>query len=216
MQPVAEGVWHLPLLLKHAVNAYVLGDVLVDAGYAGSGKKVLKLLGDHTITAHALTHAHPDHVGGSKTVVDALGIPFWAPEGDAAAVERGRTVGPPGRLQGLVEKTGGFKTVPIARRLQEGDEVAGFTVIDTPGHSPGHISFWRESDRVLICGDVWFNMNVLTTKPGLRAPLGLPTVDPALNARSQQKLVDLKPDIACFGHGPVMRDAASKLRVFPA
>ena len=47
-------------------------------------------------------------------------------------------------------------------------------VIWTPGHSPGHISFWRASDRVLICGDVWFNMNPFTLSPGLRAPLGAP------------------------------------------
>jgi glyoxylase-like metal-dependent hydrolase (beta-lactamase superfamily II) len=216
MRQVAEGVWHVPLLLRDAVNAYVLGDVVVDAGYPGSGKKLVKALGGHTVSAHTLTHAHPDHVGGSRAVVDTLKIPMWAPAGDAAAVERGMTVGPEGRLKGLVERGGRFKSVPVARKLVEGDEVAGFTVLDTPGHSPGHVSFWRESDRVLVCGDVWFNMNVLTTKPGLRAPLKLPTVDPALNARSQQRLVDLKPDVVCFGHGPVMTDAASKLRVFPA
>jgi len=215
MREVAEGVWHVPLMTRDAVNAYVLGDVLVDAGTAGMGKKLPGKLGGHTIAAHTLTHAHPDHAGGSKAVVDALGVPFWVPAGDAQAVEQGRTVAPPGRLKGLIEAGGKFKTVPIERRLQEGDTVADFTVLDTPGHSPGHISFWRESDRVLICGDVWFNMNVLTLRPGLRAPLGLPTVDPAENARSEQRLVDLKPDIVGFGHGPVMTGAATKLRAFP-
>ena len=43
---------------------------------------------------------------------------------------------------------------PVDRKLNEGDEVAGFRVIDVPGHSAGHVAFWRESDRVLVLGDV--------------------------------------------------------------
>jgi hydroxyacylglutathione hydrolase len=110
---------------------------------------------------------------------------------------------------------GSFPGAPVSRDLREGDALsAGFTVLDTPGHSPGHVSYWRESDRVLICGDVWFNMNVFTLKPGLRPPLKLPTVDPAQNARSEQRLVDLRPDVVGFGHGPVMTGAAAKLRAF--
>jgi glyoxylase-like metal-dependent hydrolase (beta-lactamase superfamily II) len=120
-------------------------------------------------------------------------------------------------MKTFMEKIGKFAPVPIARRLSEGDEIGnGFVVLDTPGHSPGHVSFWREADRVLICGDVWFNLNVLTLRPGLRPPLKAPTVNPPLNARSQQRLVDLEPDIVGFGHGPVMTGAAAKLRVFPA
>ena len=55
---------------------------------------------------------------------------------------------------------------PVDRRLREGDEVAGFKVLDVPGHSAGHVAFWRESDRVLILGDVLNNMNVTTGIPG--------------------------------------------------
>lgn len=216
MREIADGVWHIPLMFKDAVNAYLLGDVLVDAGTKGMGKKLPGRLEGKTVSAHTLTHAHPDHFGGSKPVVDALGIPFWAPKNDAPAIERGVTVAPEGRRKRLMEAGGKFAPVPIARTLSEGDEIsAGFVVLDTPGHSPGHISFWRELDRVLICGDVWFNMNVITLKPGLRPPLDLPTVDPAENARSQQKLVDLRPDIVGFGHGPVMTGAAGKLKAFP-
>lgn len=213
MREIAENVWHIPLMPRDAVNAYVLGDVLVDAGMAGHGKKLPGKLAGHTIAAHTLTHAHPDHVGGSKNVVDALGVPFWAPAGDAAAVEAGRAVQKPAKAKKLLELTAKFTPVPIARRLNEGDEVAGFTVLDTPGHSPGHISFWRESDRTLICGDVWFNMNVLTLRPGLRAPLGLPTVDPARNRQSMERLAALRPETVGFGHGPVMTGAADRLRV---
>jgi hydroxyacylglutathione hydrolase len=85
-------------------------------------------------------------------------------------------------------------------------------VLDTPGHSPGHVSFWRERDRVLICGDVFFNMHILTTVPGLRQPPGPLTVDPALNRRSERRLAELEPAIAGFGHGPVIEgDAAARI-----
>ena len=214
MNRIADDVFHLPLMPRDGVNAYVIGDVLVDAGYPMHGKKLPGKLGGHAISAHTITHAHPDHVGGSKAVCDALGVPFWAPKGDAAAAERGRTVGPPGRRGRLVEKAGGFPAVEVDRRLGEGDEVAGFRVLDVPGHSPGHIAFFRESDRVLVAGDVWFNMNVLTTIPGLRDPLWLPTIDPEENHRSMRKLAALEPSIACFGHGPVVHDAAPKLRAY--
>jgi glyoxylase-like metal-dependent hydrolase (beta-lactamase superfamily II) len=92
--------------------------------------------------------------------------------------------------------------------------VGGFTVLDTPGHTPGHIAFWRERDRVLICGDVFFNMNLFTTLPGLHEPLGPLTADPARNRESMRRLADLEPAIVGFGHGPVLTDAAPKLRAF--
>lgn len=216
MNTVAPGVWHIPLAPRSSVNAYLLDDVLVDAGIAMMGKRLPGKLAGRRVSAHVLTHAHPDHAGGSKAVVEALGIPFWVPAGDVQAIEQGHTVAGPGPLKRVLEKTGPIPRVPIARRLTEGDEVAGFTVLDTPGHSPGHVSFWRERDRVLICGDVWFNMNLLKLKPELRAPLRLPTVDPARNVESQRRLLELQPEVVCFGHGPVMTGAASKLRVFPA
>ncbi|CAA9507102.1 MAG: hypothetical protein AVDCRST_MAG85-2104 [uncultured Solirubrobacteraceae bacterium] len=214
MKPIAEGLWQIPLAPKESVNAYVLGDVVVDAGYKASGKKLVKALEGRAISAHTLTHAHPDHVGGSKRVVDAPGVPFWAPAGDAAAIEAGRSVVGQSRIRPLVAATNRFDPVPIARTLSEGDDVAGFRVVDVPGHSPGHIAFWRESDRVLVLGDVFFNMLLPRLKPGLRDPLTFVTPDIAQNHASQRKLADLEPAIACFGHGPVLHDAAPKLRAY--
>jgi glyoxylase-like metal-dependent hydrolase (beta-lactamase superfamily II) len=214
MRQVAEGVWHIPLMSRDLVNAYVLGDVLVDAGTAGQGKGIPKKLEGHTVSAHTLTHAHPDHVGGSKAVVDALGVPFWAPAGDAEAAESGQAVQKDGALKGVRERAARFPAIKPERTLREGDEVAGFTVLDTPGHSPGHVSYWRESDRVLVCGDVWFNMHFTTLRPRLGPPFSIATVDMDRNRESQQRLIDLRPDIVCFGHGPVMPGAADKLRAF--
>ena len=71
---------------------------------------------------------------------------------------------------------------PVARALSEGDEVAGFTVLETPGHTPGHLSFWRERDRTLIVGDVLVNMNPTTGITGLQEPLAFATPDPTRTA----------------------------------
>ena len=64
------------------------------------------------------------------------------------------------------------------------DEVAGFAVLDVPGHSAGHVAFWRESDRVLILGDVLANMDQYTGIPGLHEPKPALTPDPARNRES--------------------------------
>ena len=66
----------------------------------------------------------------------------------------------------------------VDRAIKEGDEVAGFEVIDAPGHSAGHVAFWRESDRVLILGDVLTNMDQYTGIPGLHEPKPALTPDP--------------------------------------
>jgi glyoxylase-like metal-dependent hydrolase (beta-lactamase superfamily II) len=106
----------------------------------------------------------------------------------------------------------GPKAHPIARRLREGDEVAGFKVLDTPGHSLGHVTFWRESDRVAVIGDVMNGMNLVTGRPGLREPPGVFTPDPARNRESIRKVADLEPALVCFGHGPPLRDPAKLAR----
>jgi glyoxylase-like metal-dependent hydrolase (beta-lactamase superfamily II) len=216
MEQVADDVWQVALTPRDGINAWILGDVLVDAGVAPMGKKLAGRVADRSIAAHTLTHAHPDHVGGSAAVVKALGVPFWVGAGDADAVSAGRSVVAEGRLKPVMGLGNGFKPVEIARRLTEGDDVAGFTVLDVPGHSPGHIAFWRESDRVLVCGDVWFNLNFPTLRPGLRDPFVAATVDVARNHASQERLAALEPSIVCFGHGPVLRDAAPVLRDYVA
>ncbi|MDQ3741302.1 MAG: MBL fold metallo-hydrolase [Actinomycetota bacterium] len=216
MQQVADGVFQFAVMPRNGVNTWLLGDVLVDAGYASSGKKLVKTLRGTSVSAHAITHAHPDHVGGSSLVCRELGLPFWCPAGDAGAVRKGNAVAAPSRIRPLVSRTSGFHPVEIARELREGDDVAGFRVLDVPGHSPGHVAFWRESDRVLVAGDVYFNLSLLTLRYGLRQPPAILTVDPERNRESMRRLADLEPSVACFGHGPPVTDAAPKLRAFVA
>ena len=75
---------------------------------------------------------------------------------------------------------------PVSRQLREGDEVGGFRVLETPGHTIGHVAFWREADRTLIVGDVLCNMHIWTGLPGLYEPQTIFTSDPAQNRASAQ------------------------------
>jgi len=69
VKQLADGVWHLNTMpLPNAVNAYLLEDVLVDAGTRQSRGKILRQLEGHDVSTHALTHAHPDHQGASHEV----------------------------------------------------------------------------------------------------------------------------------------------------
>src|SRR3712207_3642950 len=216
MNQVADGVWQVRLMPRNGVNAWLLGDVIVDAGYASNGKKVVEALRGREVTAHAITHAHPDHVGGSAHVCRELGVPFWCPAGDAAAVRDGASVPAESRIRFLLDRGRSFERVEIARELREGDDVAGFRVLDVPGHSPGHVALWREADRVLVGGDVFFNLSLKTLRYGLRQPPGPFTVNPERNRQSMRRLAELEPSVACFGHGPPVTDAAPKLRAFVA
>ena len=94
----------------------------------------------------------------------------------------------------------------VDRVLHEGDEVAGFTVLDVPGHSPGHVAFWRERDGVLILGDVINNMNILTGVPGLHEPPHFVAADPEENRHSARRLAALEPKLMLFGHGRALSD----------
>jgi glyoxylase-like metal-dependent hydrolase (beta-lactamase superfamily II) len=213
MHQVAEDVWQIPLMPRNAVNAYLVGDVVIDAGTKPMGKKVVRAVAGHKVSAHALTHAHLDHAGGSRHVVHECGVPMWAPEGDVAAVESGRQVLPEGRLKAIQEKTSKWPAVPVSRHLHDGDELtAAFVVVDCPGHSPGHVAYWRESDRVLIAGDVWLNLSLLTTAVGLHHPPKLATVDMNRNHESQKLLAALRPNVVLFGHGPAHRDPEALAR----
>ena len=217
MIEIAPDVFHLPLVPRNGINAYVIGDVIVDAGLASSAKKIVKAVEGRDVRALAITHAHVDHVGGGRRLVDALELPVWAPAGDADDVRTGEPAVKPGPLKPVMAFAGGFDGLEVARELREGDEVAaGFVVVELPGHSPGQVGFWRASDRVLLAGDVFTNMHLLTTVVGLHLPPALVTIDPARNLESARKAAALEPEVVGFGHGPVLRGAAPKLAAFVA
>ncbi len=211
MRQLAEGVGQIQCfpVLPWAVNAYLVDDVLIDAGSRQSGGRILDALEGRAVSAHALTHAHPDHQGASHEVCERLGIPYWVPEEDAAAAEDPSLIRerqPQHPIAQFFAKTMTGPAHPVDRALHEGDEIAGFRVLDTPGHSAGHVSYWRESDGVLILGDVLNNMDVITGIPGLRLPKTFLTPDPARNRESAKRLGALEPKLVLFGHGAPLRD----------
>ena len=206
MKQVAEGVWHLDtIVMPNAVNAFLIGDVLIDAGGRRSARRILKQLEGHDVTAHAITHAHPDHQGSSHEICEKLGIPYWVPANDADAAEDPSLIRkrqpdhPVAKFYDTIFTGPGHK---VDRKLVEGDDVAGFKVIDAPGHSKGHVVFWREADGVLIIGDVLNGMNIFTGVPGLHEPKTYLTPDPEENRRSIRKVAALEPKTIVFGHGP--------------
>jgi glyoxylase-like metal-dependent hydrolase (beta-lactamase superfamily II) len=210
VKEVADGVWQLRGFPPNGINVYLVGDVLVDAATRLAGRRILRQLEGREVNAHALTHAHPDHQGASKEVCETLGIPFWVPERDADAAETPRLIRerqPDKAINRLVFKAWAGPGHRVDRQLREGEQVAGFEVLDTPGHSAGHVSFWRESDRVLILGDVLNNMDVVTAVPGLREPKVFFTPDPLENRRSIRRLGELEPALVLFGHGAPLRNS---------
>ena len=222
MREIAPDVYQVPLAPRNIVNAYVIGDVLVDTGLTTSAGSLKRVVREHDLKTIALTHAHGDHVGSAKKLHDEFGLPVWVGAADKDATEEGKAVkkdpfNKPG-ISIVAGVLGDFAAVPVARTLSEGDELAaGFVVLDTPGHSPGHVSFWRAEDKTLICGDVFFNMNIVTTVYGLRQPPGPFTFNPKENRDSERRLADLRPKVVGVGHGPVIdTDAAAKLSDFVA
>ena len=214
MRELADQVFVLQGLPRYAVNCYLVGDVLVDAGTRLDAPFILRQLRGRPLAAHALTHAHPDHNGASAAVCDKRRVPYWVGAGDARAAADGtiiRTDFPGLPLGALWDRTLCGPAYPVERELREGDELAGFTVLDTPGHTRGHIALWRERDRTLIAGDVLLGVNPRTLRAGPHRHVEASHVDPAENERSLRRLVELRPELVCFGHGPPLRDATPRL-----
>ncbi|MCW2957253.1 MAG: yflN 2 [Solirubrobacterales bacterium] len=211
LKPLADDVFAIALTPRSGINAYLLGDVLVDAGLAFQAGALLKAVQGRPVAALALTHAHLDHAGGVHKVATTLGVPYWTGAEDAEAASTGVAViagSTPRPLRRPVQRIANFPAHPVARELHEGDELgAGFVVLATPGHSPGHVSFWRERDGILVCGDVLNGMNLVTTKVGLHVPPASFTPSVTDNTASAKRLAALRPQQVLFGHGPVWRDA---------
>jgi glyoxylase-like metal-dependent hydrolase (beta-lactamase superfamily II) len=191
------------------INVYLAGDVLIDAGRTWDAGRIRKQLAGRDLSLLALTHVHPDHQGSAKVVCEERDIPLACHGDDVDAMEGRRPVSatqhPVARAFARLWQGPPHK---VDRVLREGDEVADFRVIHAPGHAPGEVIFWRESDRVAICGDVIRNISYLTMRGRLAEPPRSLTPDPAENRRSIRKLAELDPSLILPGHGPAVTDTA--------
>lgn len=206
MQAVASGVWQLYGFPAHAINVYLLGDVLVDTATRWAGWWLLKQLKGRRLSAVALTHCHPDHQGMAARLCRRFDVPLACHEGDVPIMEGRRPFQPRSPLVRMFGPLLAGPPYPVGRVLHEGDEIGGFRVVHAPGHTPGHVFYFRESDRVVIAGDVLANMHAFTGRVGLQEPPGAFSVDRLQNRQSMRKLLELRPSVACFAHGPPLRE----------
>jgi glyoxylase-like metal-dependent hydrolase (beta-lactamase superfamily II) len=202
MQTIVEGVWQLSGFPRHWFNVYLVGDVLIDAATRWAKRRIVRQLEGRSLRLVALTHCHPDHQGAAKAVCERFAVPLACHEADVPTMEGRVPMQPDNRLIHMSTRFWAGPPYSVGRVLRHGDEVAGFRVVHAPGHTSGHVIFFRQSDRVAIAGDVLFNVSFLTGRPGLREPPSVFSVDAAQNRRSIRILADLKPNIVCFGHGP--------------
>jgi hydroxyacylglutathione hydrolase len=212
LKRLAPGVWRLRELPAPSINVYLAGDVLIDAGRRWDRGRIFKEIDGIEISMLALTHAHPDHQGVAKDVCEARRIPLACHRDDVEAMEGKRPMQEAASrhpVNRVIRAIWQGPPHPVDRVLEEGDDVAGFRVVHAPGHARGEVIFFRDSDRVAICGDVVRNMSYATGLPGVKEPPEIFTYDPAENRRSIRRLADLEPSLILPGHGPEITDIAA-------
>src|SRR4051812_36466075 len=87
MRELADGLWQLKGTPANPINVYVAGDVLIDAATKMAERRIFRQISGVKLSAHALTHAHPDQQGCSHVVCERLNIPLWCGRGDVRAME---------------------------------------------------------------------------------------------------------------------------------
>ncbi len=224
---IADNIYRISTIGAY-VNAYLFvepnGDLtLVDAGLKSAPKKILaaiESLGKKPtdVKRIVLTHTHADHAGGVARVRGEAGARVMCHPTDAPYARAGKV--PPrdpssfaGRVMGmLVLKS--FEPFPIDDEIVDGqllDIAGGVRVVHTPGHTLGHISLLHESSGVLIVGDALFNYT------GISLPMALACADIPLSRETAGRLGELDFEIACFMHGPEVREhAGQRVREFIA
>ena len=224
MKEIASGLFLLSGFPPAGFNVYLIRaeeeTVLVDTSTRHSRRRILRQA-PASLDAILITHAHVDHAGSMHAVAEATGSPVWASEQDADALEGKAPVPLPAEHENhLVNRMGRDwwrDKHPVARRLTEGERVAGFEVIAFPGHTPGQVGLWRESDRTVICADAMRSMNLYTGLPQIGEMPKIFTCDVPEARRSIHRLAALEASTVCFGHGrPLTQDAAAKIKSFAA
>ena len=230
--PVAEGVWGM----KHVfVNFYMVQNeeddswVLVDAGLKWSACRIRKMAetifgSDSKPTGIILTHGHFDHVGSVATLAEEWDVPVYAHFLEIPYLTGKSSYPPPDPTVGgglMATMSFSYPRGPISiwnrvNVLPSDGSVPGlpeWQYIHTPGHSPGHISLFRPSDKLLIAGDAFVTtkaesaLAVMMQTKRISGPPKYLTIDWPAARESVSKLVALQPKIAATGHGLPMKGA---------
>ena len=226
---VAPGVWRLKDIF---VNVYMIQNregtewVLVDAGLKSTASKIRNLVAElfgkgSTPKAIIMTHAHFDHRGSLIELAEEWGVPVYCHHmerpyltGQAAYPPPDPSVG--GGALALLSFTCPKEPINAETHLRElpedgiVPELEDWKWMHTPGHTPGHISLFREKDGVLIAGDAFVTtmqeslLAVITQKRYVCGPPKYFTPDWGAAARSVKTLAALEPNVIATGHGHAM------------
>ncbi len=218
-EQVADGVWVLRGGLLRTMNVYLLeepesrGVTVFDAGEKGMAGAIVaaaQRLGG--IRRVVLGHGDTDHRGSApalRAYADVLCHPDAVEQAQGSG---GRDYWTTDRLPLDAKLLHGFShrfvwdggPVHIDGTVREGDELAGFTVVDLPGHAPGLIALWRERDRVALVSDCIYVTDMHGKPQPPAVPLDSYNLDTEQAKRSIAKLAAFRPAVVCPGHlGPL-------------
>ncbi len=209
-------------------NAYLVGSrkrwVLVDSGTRGYRDKIIaaaeRAFGQkNRPKGIVLTHGHFDHAGSAQELSDYWDVPIYAHRMELPYVTGRSQYPPPDPSVGgfMSQMSRFFPNVSYdfgdrARelRVQQLPGMDGWQCIETPGHTPGHVSFFREEDGALIAGDAFTTLDqdsmvrTLSKVRKVSRPPAYYTLDWGQAEASVRRLAELHPAILCAGHGDPM------------
>lgn len=227
LDSIAPGVVGLRIMF---VNVFAIegdeGWTLVDAGLYGSAERIARWarghFGDTPPTSIILTHAHFDHVGALQDLLERWKVPVYAHPEEAEYVIGATAYPPPdpsvgGGMMARMSSLYPRRPTQLNRHVSELQadggirDLSGWRWIHTPGHTAGHLAFFRDRDRTLIAGDAFcttrpesFFSALVTQKPELHGPPAYFTTDWDAARESVRQLADLDPLTVAPGHGQPM------------
>lgn len=222
LEEVADGVWLLTGDIKGAMNIYFIegpdGEIVqFDAATKSMVKANLRVIREFGgIDRVVLGHAHADHRGTAPS----LGVPVHCHPDEVADATSSASIAPYMYLKELefapvrwiypfLLRRWDGGPVEIAGTVEEGDEIAGFKVIHFPGHAPGLIGLWRESDRVALVSDTVYFVDSARMRPLPEGEASVPhpawAWDHQKAKESVRKLAGLGPKVVAAGHEHPLR-----------